>query len=83
MGRNMFGPIGGGAWGDEQWTGWWGDDPPYHYPVFILTHHPRDAVVMEGGTTFHFVTDGIESALDQALVGQPRLVFRRGRVNRH
>ena len=66
MGRNMFGPIGGGPWGDEQWTGWWGDDPPYHYPVFILTHHPRDPVVMEGGTTFHFVTDGIESALDQA-----------------
>ena len=65
MGRNMFGPIGGGAW-DEQWTGWWGDDPPYHYPVFILTHHPRDPVEMEGGTTFHFVTDGIESALKQA-----------------
>ena len=57
MGRNMFGPIGGGAWGD---------DPPYHHPVFILTHHPRDPVKMEGGTTFHFVTDGIESALDQA-----------------
>src|SRR3954463_6959109 len=66
MGRNMFGPIGGGAWGDEHWTGWWGDDPPYHYPVFILTHHPRDPVEMQGGTTFHFVTDGIESALDQA-----------------
>src|SRR5918999_2101122 len=66
MGRNMFGPIGGGAWGDEQWTGWWGDDPPYHHSVFILTHHPRDPVEMEGGTTFHFVTDGIESALEQA-----------------
>src|SRR2546429_4510257 len=66
MGRNMFGPVHGGAWGDEQWTGWWGDDPPYHYPVFILTHHPRDPVEMEGGTTFHFVTDGIESALEQA-----------------
>ena len=66
MGRNMFGPPGGGDWGDEQWTGWWGDDPPYHYPVFILTHHPRDPVEMEGGTTFHFVTDGIESALEQA-----------------
>ena len=66
MGRNMFGPIGGGAWGDEQWTGWWGDDPPYHYPVFIVTHHPRDPVDMDGGTTFHFVTDGIESALEQA-----------------
>src|SRR5687767_8964467 len=60
MGRNMFGPIGGGAWGDEGWTGWWGDEPPYHHPVFIVTHHPRDPVVMEGGTTFHFVTDGIE-----------------------
>jgi dihydrofolate reductase len=65
MGRNMFGPPSGGAW-DEQWKGWWGDNPPYHYPVFILTHHPRDPVEMEGGTTFHFVTDGIESALDQA-----------------
>jgi dihydrofolate reductase len=66
MGRNMFGPIGGGDWGDGEWTGWWGDDPPYHYPVFIVTHHPRDPVEMEGGTTFHFVTDGIESALEQA-----------------
>jgi hypothetical protein len=52
----MFGPIGGGAWGDEHWTGWWGDDPPCHHPVFILTHHPRDPVVTKGGTTFHFVT---------------------------
>ena len=66
MGRNMFGPVRGGAWGDEQWTGWWGDDPPYHYPVFVLTHHPRDPVEMEGGTTFHFVTDGIESAFEKA-----------------
>jgi dihydrofolate reductase len=66
MGRNMFGPVRGGAWGDEQWTGWWGDDPPYHYPVFILTHYKRDRVEMQGGTTFHFVTDGIESALEQA-----------------
>jgi dihydrofolate reductase len=66
MGRNMFGPIGGGAWDEGQWTGWWGENPPYHYPVFILTHHPRDPVEMEGGTTFHFVTDGIESALEQA-----------------
>ena len=66
MGRNMFGPPGGGDWGDGQWKGWWGDDPPYHYPVFILTHHPRDPVEMEGGTTFHFVTDGPESALEQA-----------------
>jgi dihydrofolate reductase len=66
MGRNMFGPIGGGPWGDGQWTGWWGDNPPFHYPVFIVTHHPRDPVEMEGGTTFHFVTDGIERALEQA-----------------
>lgn len=65
MGRNMFGPIGGGPW-DGTWNGWWGDDPPYHHPVFILTHHPREAVRMTGGTTFHFVTDGIESALQQA-----------------
>jgi dihydrofolate reductase len=66
MGRNMFGPIRGG-WGDEQWTGWWGDDPPYHHPVFVLTHHPRSSIVMAGGTTFHFVTDGIEAALERAF----------------
>ncbi len=66
MGRNMFGPPGGGPWGDEPWTGWWGDEPPYHYPVVVLTHHPRESVEMEGGTTFHFVTDGIERALEQA-----------------
>jgi dihydrofolate reductase len=66
MGRNMFGPVGGGDWGDEQWKGWWGDDPPYHHDVFILTHHPREPVEMEGGTTFHFVTDGIERALERA-----------------
>jgi dihydrofolate reductase len=65
MGRNMFGPIGGGPWGDD-WTGWWGEDPPYHYPVFVLTHYPRDPLTMNGGTTFHFVTDGIESALERA-----------------
>ncbi len=64
MGRNMFGG-GPGGW-DEDWKGWWGDDPPYHTPVFVLTHHPREPVPMEGGTTFHFVTDGIESALEQA-----------------
>jgi len=69
MGRGMFGPIGGGDWGDEQWTGWWGDNPPYHYPVFVVTHHPRESVEMEGGTTYHFVTDGIESALEQAKIG--------------
>ena len=66
MGRNMFGPVGGGDWGDEQWKGWWGDNPPYHYPVFILTHHPREPVEMEGGTTYDFVTDGIERALERA-----------------
>jgi dihydrofolate reductase len=66
MGRNMFGPVGGGDWGDGQWKGWWGDDPPYHNDVFILTHYPRDSVKMEGGTTFHFVTDGIERALELA-----------------
>jgi dihydrofolate reductase len=65
MGRNMFGPIGGGDW-DEQWKGWWGDNPPYHYDVFVVTHHPREPVEMEGGTTYHFVTDGIASALGQA-----------------
>ena len=66
MGRNMFGPI-RGPWGDEEWKGWWGDEPPYHHPVFVLTHHPHDAIPMEGGTTFHFVTDGIEAALEQAV----------------
>ncbi len=65
LGRNMFGPV-RGPWPDEVWKGWWGDDPPYHAPTFVLTHHPRDPVVMKGGTTFHFVTDGIESALAQA-----------------
>lgn len=66
MGRNMFGP-GRGAW-DDQWRGWWGEDPPYHAPLFVLTHHAREALVMEGGTTFTFVTTGIESALDAARV---------------
>ena len=61
MGRNMFGPV-RGPWGDEAWTGWWGDDPPFHTPVFVLTHHPREPVEMKGGTTFHFATDGIEAA---------------------
>jgi len=65
MGRNMFGPV-RGAWPDESWRGWWGEDPPYHHPVFVLTHHPRQPLQMKGGTTFHFVTDGIESALAQA-----------------
>jgi len=66
MGRNMFGPV-RGEWPDDSWTGWWGPNPPYHHPVFVLTQHPRDSVAMEGGTTFHFVTDGIESALQQAF----------------
>jgi dihydrofolate reductase len=66
MGRNMFGPV-RGDWGDEAWTGWWGDDPPFHTPVFVLTHHDRDSLEMEGGTTFHFVTDGIEAALERAI----------------
>ena len=65
LGRNMFGPV-RGPWPDESWRGWWGDDPPYHTPVFVLTHHPRRPLTMQGGTTFHFVTDGIESALRQA-----------------
>jgi len=66
MGRNMFGPPGGGDWGDGDWMGWWGDEPPFHYDVFIVTHHPREPVEMEGGTTFSFVTDGIETALQRA-----------------
>jgi len=65
MGRNMFGG-GPGPWSDEPWKGWWGDDPPFHAPVFVLTHHAREPMEMQGGTTFHFVTDGIESALEQA-----------------
>ena len=65
MGRNMFGG-GPGPWGEDPWQGWWGDDPPFHGPVFVLTHHPREPLEMQGGTTFHFITDGIESALEQA-----------------
>lgn len=65
MGRNMFGPI-RGPWPNEDWRGWWGNNPPYHVPVFVLTNHPRESLNMEGGTVFHFVTDGIESALEQA-----------------
>ena len=65
MGRNMFGPV-RGEWDDNPWKGWWGDDPPFHHPVFVLTHHAREPLAMEGGTTFHFVTDGIESAYAQA-----------------
>jgi len=65
MGRNMFGPI-RGPWPDETWKGWWGDNPPYHTQVFVLTHHPRDSITMAGGTVFHFVTDGIHAALERA-----------------
>jgi dihydrofolate reductase len=65
LGRNMFGPV-RGPWPDENWKGWWGDDPPYRVPVFVLTHHPRADLVMKGGTTFHFVTDGIHAALERA-----------------
>jgi dihydrofolate reductase len=65
MGRNMFGPI-RGAWPDDAWRGWWGKNPPYHVPVFVLTHHARAPQEMEGGTVFHFVTDGIASAMEQA-----------------
>ena len=66
MGRNMFGPL-RGPWANEDWKGWWGPNPPYHSPTFVVTHHARGAVAMEGGTTFHFVTEGIESALKQAF----------------
>jgi dihydrofolate reductase len=65
LGRNMFGPV-RGPWQDGSWRGWWGDDPPYHAPTFVLTHYPRAPIAMQGGTTFHFVTEGIEAALEQA-----------------
>jgi dihydrofolate reductase len=65
MGRNMFGPL-RGPWPDQSWRGWWGENPPFQLPVFVLTHHPREPLQMEGGTTFYFVTDGIRSALAQA-----------------
>jgi dihydrofolate reductase len=65
LGRNMFGPV-RGPWPDDKWKGWWGDDPVYHCPVFVLTHYARPALVMKGGTTFHFVTEGIQAALDRA-----------------
>ena len=64
MGRNMFG--GHGPWGEDPWDGWWGDDPPFHCDVFVVTHHPREPLVKQGGTTFHFITDGIEPALERA-----------------
>jgi dihydrofolate reductase len=65
LGRNMFGPV-RGPWPDDQWKGWWGDEPPYHVPTFVLTHHARAPIPMLGGTTFHFVTGGIHAALEQA-----------------
>jgi dihydrofolate reductase len=65
LGRNMFGPV-RGPWPDDSWKGWWGEEPPYHVPTFVLTHHSRDPVEMKGGTTFHFVTDGIHAALQRA-----------------
>jgi dihydrofolate reductase len=66
IGRNMFGPV-RGAWPDEAWKGWWGEEPPFHTPVFVLTHHPRPTLKMRGGTDFHFVTDGIHAALERAI----------------
>ena len=66
MGRNMFGPV-RGPWPDDRWKGWWGDNPPYHTSVFVLTKHPRPSVIMKGGTTFHFVTDGFHAALQRAM----------------
>ena len=65
LGRNMFGPV-RGRWPDDSWRGWWGDNPPYHTPVFVLTQHPRASLTMQGGTVFHFVTDGIHAALERA-----------------
>jgi len=65
MGRNMFGPV-RGEWGDSEWRGWWGEEPPFHVPVFVLTHYEHEPIEMEGGTTFYFVTEGIESAIAQA-----------------
>jgi len=65
LGRNMFGPV-RGPWPDESWNGWWGEEPPYHVPVFVLTHHPRPPLRMKGGTEFHFVTEGMHAALEQA-----------------
>jgi dihydrofolate reductase len=77
LGRNMFGPV-RGPWPDESWRGWWGEEPPYHVPVFVLTHHPRPSLTMEGGTTFHFVTEGIHAALAQAKAAAGDLDVRLG-----
>jgi dihydrofolate reductase len=77
LGRNMFGPV-RGPWPDEGWKGWWGDEPPYHVPVFVLTHHPRAPLEMKGGTTFFFVTEGIHAALEQARAAANGLDVRLG-----
>ena len=77
MGRNMFGPI-RREWPDDQWKGWWGPNPPFHTDVFVLTHHPRASIKMEGGTTFHFVTEGIQAALDRARKAAGELDVRLG-----
>lgn len=77
LGRNMFGPV-RGAWPDESWKGWWGDEPPYHVPVFVLTQHARKPLTMAGGTTFHFITDGIHAALEQARAAADGLDVRVG-----
>ncbi len=77
LGRNMFGPV-RGPWPDEQWKGWWGEEPPYHTPVFVLTHHAREPIRMKGGTEFHFVTDGIHAALERATAAAHGLDVRLG-----
>src|SRR5207249_7735219 len=77
MGRNMFGPI-RGPWPDESWRGWWGENPPYHTPVFVLTHHKRPPLEMKGGTVFHFVTEGIHAALERARATAGRQDIRLG-----
>jgi len=82
IGRNMFGPV-RGRWPDDTWKGWWGEDPPYHTPVFVLTHHARASLTMHGGTTFHFVTDGIHSALARALEASTGKDVRLGWWGRH
>lgn len=77
LGRNMFSPS-RGAWPDDAWKGWWGDEPPYHTPVFVLTHHAREPIEMKGGTTFHFVTEGIHAALERARAAAGALDIRVG-----
>jgi dihydrofolate reductase len=77
LGRNMFGPV-RGPWPDDEWKGWWGDEPPYHVPVFVLTHHEREPIEMKGGTTFYFVTDGIHPALEKAKAAAGDLDVRIG-----